>query len=198
MNLHDNSTLIKALKEEKEEAYYFLVNHYHRVLYAYAVSLIDNHTIAEDIVQNVFLKTWEYRKKLNSKYSIKNFLYKSVYHEFVNVYNKKKQQNNLEERYATSLNQVMEMMTSSEIDKAIHLINNEINKLPPKRREIFILSKKEGLTNQEISQYLNISVKTVEGQITKSFKTLKNRLEKKLHTLFVLFMNQFKFIRNIY
>lgn len=70
----------------------------------------------------------------------------------------------------------------------IEIVNNEIQKLPPKCQKVFILSKKEGLTNNEIADYLNISIKTVEAQITKAFVILKNKLgEKYAHIMLLIF-----------
>ncbi len=56
MDFSDNAVLIESLKKGKEEAYMYLLDKYHRKLYAYAISLIDNHAQAQDIVQNVLIK----------------------------------------------------------------------------------------------------------------------------------------------
>ena len=88
MHYDDDKFLVERLKKGEERAYIFLLDNYHRRLYAYALSLVNNHTLAEDIVQNVFLKTWKFREKLNPKYTIQSFLYKSVYNEFINTYKK--------------------------------------------------------------------------------------------------------------
>ena len=69
-------------------------------------------------------------------------------------------------------------------------MNTEINNLPPKCQKVFILSKKEGLTNIEISEHLNISIKTVEAQITKAFGILRERLGKKYDMLLFIFFGR--------
>jgi RNA polymerase sigma-70 factor (ECF subfamily) len=56
------------------------------------------------------------------------------------------------------------------------LLNESISNLPKKCKEVFILSKKDGLTNIEIAEYLNISIKTVESHITQAFKLLKKSI----------------------
>ncbi|CAN0596932.1 unnamed protein product, partial [Laminaria digitata] len=70
--------------------------------------------------------------------------------------------------------------------KIIERIGKEVQNLPPKCREVFILSRKDGLTNVEISDYLNISIKTVEAQITKAFSVLRNKLGDKYDTILFL------------
>ena len=86
MDFNDNVFLINSLKSGNEKAFMFLFNKYHRRLNAYALSFIDDKAAAQDIMQEVFLKTWKYRKRLDSQFSIQSFLYKSIYNEFINQY----------------------------------------------------------------------------------------------------------------
>jgi len=188
MYFKNNSELIKSLRKGNEKAYMFLLDKYHRRLYAYAMSLINDHMLAEDIVQNVFLKTWQYRKKLNTEFSIQSFLYKSIYNEFVNSYKKDKSIMMLQMKYYQSLAEVVENSEDKVIEKMIHIVSKEIEKLPPKCREVFSLSKKEGLSNIEIAEYLKISPKTVEAQITKAFNVLRTSLKDEYRAvLFLVF-----------
>lgn len=166
----------------------FLLDNYHRRLHAYAMTLVNDYAAAEDIVQNVFLRTWQFRKKLNPKYTIQSFLYKSVYNEFVNSYKKDKAIAFLHSKYYESVSEVVEEIDDSYFKKLIALMTHEIEKLPPKCYKVFTMSKREGLTNSEISEHLGISVKTVENQITKAFTILRKKLGDKYETiLFLIF-----------
>lgn len=185
-SLHDNVTLIEHLKKGEEKAYLFLLDKYHRRLHAYALTLIGDYAMAQDIVQNVFLNTWHFRKKLNTKFSIQSFLYKSVYNEFVNNYQKNQSMMLLQRKYLESLNEILENTNEAALNRMIALVNEEIQNLPPKCQKVFTLSKKEGLTNNEISEYLNVSIKTVEAQITKAFSILRNKLGNKFETILFL------------
>jgi len=188
MDFSDDKVLVEGLKKGQEKAYMFLLDTYHRRLHAYALSLINDYSIADDIVQNVFLKTWQYRKKLSAQYSIQSFLYKSVYNEFINTYNRDKGIMLLQMKYYEALYEEVEKTDPKSIEKILTIIYKETEKLPPKCKQVFSLSKKEGLTNVEISEYLNISVKTVEAQITKAFSILRQKLAGKIKaTLFLLF-----------
>lgn len=147
--------------------------------------------MAQDIVQNVFLKTWRFREKLNSNYSIKSFLFKSIYNEFINTYQKNKSTMVLQYKYIESLYEVAEGSDDSVLEVMIEIVNKEIQSLPPKCRQVFELSKKEGLTNAEIAEYLNVSIKTVEAQITRSFSLLREKLGDKYEAiLFFVFINK--------
>ena len=182
----DNVKLISALRAGEEEAYMYLLDTYHRRLHAYAISLVNDFAMAQDIVQNVFLKTWQFRKKLDSKFSIQSFLYKSVYNEFINTYQKNQSMLVLQSKYLETLNQVVENSNSEDLEKMIALVMKEVSNLPAKCQKVFNLSKKEGLTNIEISEYMNISIKTVEAQITKAFSILRKKLGDKFETILFL------------
>ncbi|WP_251795831.1 MULTISPECIES: RNA polymerase sigma factor [unclassified Arenibacter] len=179
MKMADNALLLKRLQKGDEKAYVSLVDMYNRRLFGYALTLTNDHALAEDILQNVFLRTWEKRKKLNVHTSLQNYLFKSVYNEFINAYKKNRSTMILEHKYFEGLEKAVNMHNEQSFDLIIAQITKEIQNLPPKCQQIFVLSKKEGLTNMEISEYLNVSLKTVEAQITKAFGILKERLGKK-------------------
>jgi len=164
---------VLLLKSGDESAFTELINKYNRRLFAYAVSLSGDYSLAKDIVQDVFLKTYEYRKRLNPEFSIEGFLYRSVYNQFINVYHKNKSLLKVHDEYVRFLNQIIDESKDSEFDKLIKIVNESINNLPKRCKEIFVLSKKEGYTNLEISEILNISIKTVEAQITIAFKSIR-------------------------
>ena len=75
-------------------------------------------------------------------------------------------------------------------------VNDEIEKLPEKCKKVFILNKKEGLTHDEIAEYLQISKKTVEGHITRAFKVLNQKLGKKIKSILIILFD-FKLINSI-
>jgi len=180
MDLIENKVLIERLRKGDEKAYMFLLDKYHRRLYAYALTLINDHALAQDIVQNVFLKTWQFRKKLNPQYTIQSFLYKSVYNEFVNTYKKDKATMVLQMKYYEALQEEVEKLDEKTLNKTIELVAKEVEKLPRQCKKVFSLSKKEGLTNIEIAEYLNISVKAVEANITKAFSIIRKKLGGKI------------------
>lgn len=193
MDFNDNSILVQSLIEGEEKAYKFLLNKFHRKLHAYALTLVNDHSMAQDIVQNVFLKTWKSRLKLKPEFSIQSFLYKSVYNEFINTYQQNKAMMLLQKKYIESIQNVVETTDDSSIGQMMAVINKEIQNLPPKCKQVFILSKKEGLTNIEIAEHLDVSIKTVEAQISKAFKILKDKLKDKYSMmLFLLFSIPYK------
>ncbi|MBF4484909.1 RNA polymerase sigma-70 factor [Flavobacterium sp. CSZ] len=190
---NDNATLIESLSKGDERAYNYLIDTYHHKLCVYANSLVKNIYSAEDIVQNVFIKVWEQRTRLKTDHALKSFLYKLVYNEFIDLYRKNQSLFSLEKSYYDALDSVIQEEDSESLQRVLNVVNREIQNLPPKCKEVFILSKKEGLTNIEIAEHLDVSIKTVEAQITKAFSILRSSLEEKVRSvLFVLFRKRKK------
>jgi RNA polymerase sigma-70 factor (ECF subfamily) len=184
----DNIQLIHALKMGDPKAYTFLVNTYHHKLCVYAYSFTHDHNLSEDIVQNVFMRIWNKRQNLKSDFVITSFLYKSVYNEFIDQYRSQKSVYPLEKKYIDALNAIVENEEEHSLERIIKLVKREIQNLPPKCKEIFLLSKEEGLTNIEIAEYKNISIKSVEAHITKAFSILRNSLGENTNVyLFLMF-----------
>jgi RNA polymerase sigma-70 factor (ECF subfamily) len=187
-NYLDNSQFIEALKLGDSKAYTILVDIYHHKLCIYAYSLTNDQNAAEDIVQNVFIRTWKKRNQLRSDFEIRSFLYKSVYNEFIDEYRKQKLVVPLEKKYIDALTTIVENEDEHALERKIKLIKREIQKLPPKCQEIFMLSKLEGLTNMEIAEYKQLTVKSVEAHITKAFNILRKSIGDDIHIVrFLLF-----------
>ncbi len=182
----DNGVLIESLKEGDAQAYTFLVDKYHHRLCVYAYNLTNDYDLAEDVVQNVFIKTWKHRLKLKPDFSIKSFLYRSVYNEFIDQYRKRKYVFPLEKKYIDALSTLVEDEDEKSLEKLIAMVKKEIDNLPPKCKQTFLLSKQDGLTNIEIAEYLNISIKSVEAHITKAFSIIRKSIGDKAHGIFLL------------
>ncbi|TYA74526.1 RNA polymerase sigma factor [Seonamhaeicola marinus] len=173
--------LINSLKQGESKAYAYLVDTYHHKLCTYAYSLTNDEALAEDVVQNVFVKVWRKRQNLKSNFSLKNYLYRSVYNEFIDQYRKRKPVISLEKKHIDGLSYIVEKEDDKSLERIIAVVKQEIEKLPPKCKQTFLLSKQEGLTNIEIAEYLNISIKSVEAHITKAFSILKERVGEKIN-----------------
>lgn len=171
----DNKLFTSLLIKGDEKAYCQLIDHYSKRLHAYALSLTRNPTEAEDILQEVFLQTWKSRNQLDLNQPLSHFLYKLVYNQFVNTYRKKKVITSTEKRYIEYLDSIV-VNDSLVDDHRLKLVSKAIEKLPPKCKKVFLLSKKEGLSYPEISSYLKISVKAVEAHITKAYSVIKEKV----------------------
>ncbi|MCK0131665.1 RNA polymerase sigma-70 factor [Flavobacteriaceae bacterium F08102] len=187
-----NDQLIDQLKAGREEAYAYLVDRYHHKLYVYANNLINDDLMAEDIVQNVFINLWKRRKKLKIRISLERLLYKSVYNEFIDQYRKKTTILRVEKQYYEHFNALLNEYDEDALEKAVKLVYATVQELPVKCKEIFLLSKSEGLTNAEIAKHLGISIKTVEGQISSAYRHIKATIGDKINVMLFLLFDMIK------
>ena len=184
----ENSDLILLLKKGDKDAYSYLIENFNHKLCLYANSLVNDVPLAEDIVQSIFIKVWERRNNLNPEYPIKSYLYKSVYNQCINEYKRNRSVTPLEKKHIEGLDFIVEDKDNDELEKLKLLVKNAIQELPPKCREVFLLSKKEGLTNIEISDYLKLSKNTVERHMQMAFCRIRESVGKKSDMiLFLLF-----------
>lgn len=187
MGYENHFFLAQRLKSGDAKAFDFLMENFYQNLCTYSYSLIHDYAKAEDIVQNVFVDLWIKRENINPELSLKNYMYRSVHNGFIDQYRKNKPIIYVEKKYLEALDHVVEI--EPEIMESLKVkLQQEIGKLPKKCKQIFLLNKKEGLTQIEISEYLGVSTKTVEGHITRAFKILNKKLGGDTGTiLFLLF-----------
>ncbi len=172
-----DAELISGIREGSEHAFEELFRGYYPRLSRYALSLLKDLDEAEEVVQNVFLNIWEKKESLEITLSLKSYLYRAV-HNFCLNRIKHLQVRDAHKDYtvyvfsegADSLNEVLH---GHELEIQIE---NAVKKLPEQCQLVFRMSRFEELKYQEIADRLHISVKTVENQIGKALKILRNEL----------------------
>jgi RNA polymerase sigma-70 factor (ECF subfamily) len=175
--------LYEEMKRGKEYAFDFFFNYYYPGLCVYAQNLISlPEEEARDIVQDVFVKFWNDREKLDIRFSIRSYLFVAVKNKCFDVQRKKNRSIKVQEISDDQIftDESFETYILSELEA---LFNKSLNKLPERCREIFELSRLQGLKNREIAQKLNLSEKTVENQVTKALHILKEELKEYLPLL---------------
>jgi RNA polymerase sigma-70 factor (ECF subfamily) len=94
----------------------------------------------------------------------------------------------IEEKHLEALDQIVENENGDLLNKQIELVKLEIQKLPSRCKETFLLSKQDGLTNIEIANFMNVSTRTVETQMNKAYRILREKLSTKIKSiLFLMF-----------
>ncbi len=155
----------------------------------YALTITGDFNQAEDIVQDVLFQFWDKRKELNvdaTKYE--NYLVRAVKFKCIDSH----RQLTVKRKYIGEV-----LHTSSSIDSAEHeeidyqsILFTAIAELPEKTREVFTMSKIDGLKYSEIAEVLGISIKTVENQMGRAFKILRTVINREsLLLIIIFFMN---------
>ena len=173
--------LLSKLREGDEDAFNCIFNMYYKGLVLYANKFLMDHDKAEEAVQGIFVKLWSDREQIIINTSLKTYLQKSVQNKCLDILKHKKVVQDYKDKIAK---QPVEQTDNSEdlilFAELYERIEYSINNLPENCREIFKLSRYEGLKYIEIAQKMNISIKTVEVQIGKALKKLRDDLKQYL------------------
>ena len=188
LNSQEQNIDIRAIQKGDRKVFATLIEIYYEETFWYAKSLSRNDALAKDLTQEDFYKLWSKRKKIKDEVVIKGWLFRSVRNKFLDHVKKNRRQTQLlETTLADTLDTFIQRQNDEGMSKKLAIIEKEIQNLPKKCHEVFLLSKKEGLTNNEIAEHLGISLKTVEGHLTKALKTLKEKVIEKIQLLFMIF-----------
>jgi len=183
--------LITTLKSGDITAFEMLFRTYYQPLCNYAYTFVQDRDEAEEIVQSTFLNVWEKRDNLSIHTGVKPYLYAMVRNASLNVlkHEKIKQQHVTMELAVAerSVESVTRTVMASELETKIY---KAMDKLPEQCRLVFKLSRFEELKYSEIAEQLNISIKTVENQMGKALKIMRDQLKDYLPLLIIL-MNGF-------
>jgi len=172
-----DTEITDLLKLGDQGAFTEIYNRFKGLLYIYACKITRDDDIAEDLVQDIFIYLWDKRQTINFTSSISSYLYSAIRYKFFDLVDKQKVRADYVQAFQLFLDKG-EFLTDNYItEKELSAtIEKEIANLSAKMREVFLLSRKENLSNKEIAERLNISEKTVKNQLSTALKTLKVRL----------------------
>ena len=184
--------MVDNLRKGEHKAFEMLFKEWYVPMCQYAVSILHDEEEAQDVVQKFFCKLWDKHSEINIRTSLKSYLYRSIHNECLNIIKKRKIKADYIE-YAslaeTNQDKPDKQMIINELEGNIQ---RAIEKLPPRCREIFLLSRMNNMPYLAIAKSLEIAVGTVETQMVKALRLLRNELKDYLHVLLLLcFFNIF-------
>ena len=179
MKLNDRvleDDFIISLRAGDDNAFGKLFDRYGKRLYYFALGYLKSPEDAEEIVQEVFLKIWNNREELSETKSFEAYLFTIAKNGILNTIRKSKS----EHAYVSyaKLHPDKNILLDEELDfnELKRAYKQSIEKLSPRRKEIYILSREQALSNIEIAEQMNISVKTVENQMTSAISEIRKNL----------------------
>lgn len=184
--------LIKKLSEGDKVSFGILFNVYYKRLSSFALYYLNDKESAEDVIQDIFSIIWERHEELNEVHNLSSWLFSMTKNQCLKKIDhlkvRQKHSDYLKYRELEITQSALSDLDTSSItfDEINSIINKTLKSLSPQARRIFEMSRFENKKNREISVELNISIKTVEANMTKSLKVFKNSL--KHYLPFVLYL----------
>jgi RNA polymerase sigma-70 factor (ECF subfamily) len=170
---------LRKIRNGDINSFEMLFHQFYPGLYSYAETLVKKPEIAEEVVQDVFYNIWKNRDSLRIERSWQSYLYRSVYNNSMMYFRRTRRE------YPTDDGFTPEFKGSSpdpfqelQYREVSDLVFKTLEDLPERTREIFIMNRQEGLRYKEIAHKLSISVKTVEANMGKALKALRNSMQK--------------------
>lgn len=183
MDINLESKYLKELGEGDRDAFDVLYVQYSPRVKTFLAGFVKDKDEASDMTQDLFFKIWTNRKVISKVDSFKSYLFRMARNMIYDYY----EHNLVKETY--SQKQLEKSPYTEIIEEELYakelalLIDIAVEKMPQQRRTIFMMSRKEGLSNEEIAQRLNINKRTVENQITQALSELR----KIVYTIIILF-----------
>lgn len=177
--------LLKGLKNSDEKTFEYIFREHFRELINYAFFYTGSLQTAEDIVQDIFLKIWNFRKDIEIRSNIRVYLLRSVHNECIQYLRHQsviQKHNSFVNKKYSEIQLMNQLYTESGLtflfEKEIGaLVNDALKSVPDKTREIFILSRNSYLKNSEIAQKLELTEKSIEYHISRALDILRKQLK---------------------
>jgi len=173
-----DSDLVGKLRAGDSSAFEALFEKYYARLYYFSLRYMKQREDAEEIVQDIFVKIWEHRDRLDEMLSFSSYLFTIARNTIFNI--NRKTVNEL--AYYEYLKHFLELTHNKTENEIIYRdlkvkVDEIVDTFPKKRKKIFLLSREQGLSYKEIAEELSISEKTVEAHIYLALKTIKQTID---------------------
>lgn len=186
-----DTKLLADVARGSEDAFARLVHSLYKKFYPFTVSLIKSETEADDILQEVFLKVWLNRSMLPGIESPFGWICTVIANTASNHLRSRIRRELNIQKFSSLLPASDEIESSIDAKFTQSLINEAVSMLPEKRKIVFLLSKREGLSRREIAERLNISENTVRNQLTEALHFVQEHLSRPSDKmLFLLLITQ--------
>lgn len=170
---------VRRLNLGDQKAFEEIYKCYYPQLFHFLKRYLDGDEVIEDTIQQVFFKIWKKREKVEARGTLKSYLFTSVRNQALKQIQKDKKIHHksdlIHENSVVNFNNPENSIELKELNEAYM---EAVGRLPEKRKHIFLMHRQDQLTYKEIAAILNISVKTVETQISRSLKYLTNSLSR--------------------
>lgn len=165
---------LKAFINGDRRAFGLIYSCYKDRVYFYALRLTKSEELAEEVLQDVFVRVWANREKIDTKYSFSSFLFRVAHNHTINILKRLSYEQTARERLAPHYRSGQNTTEDTVVhEEYMNILATAIDLLPPKRKSIFDLSRSKGVSHDEIALKMGISKNTVKSQLVKATKFIR-------------------------
>jgi RNA polymerase sigma-70 factor (ECF subfamily) len=174
----NEKNLVTRLKESDQEAFEQLYRLYSGRLLGYLIKFVKSDLYAAELLQDTFIKLWDNRRNVDPDQSFRSYLFRIAENNVYDFFRKAARDKRLQEAIINSAGEIYKHVEEDLFTKQNEqLLQDAINLLPPKRRQVFQLIKIEERSYDEVSSLLNISASTINDHIVKATKYIRENLK---------------------
>jgi RNA polymerase sigma-70 factor (ECF subfamily) len=191
-------SLVIELKRGSERAFNKLYTNLGKILYKKIFAMVKDEDIAEELLQDLFMKIWHKREELNEEKSFKAYVYTIAQNLVYDYLRKVASNKRLTEKLLMNAVDFYMHTDSALINKeTTEIINRAIHQLSPQRKQAFTLCKMEGKSYEETSKLMGITVATVNSHMVKSLRSIKDYLmqNQDLAIIFIIGVTTIAFLK---
>ena len=185
--LHSEKDLLILASQANEGAFTSLFHMYKHKLYAYVFRLTESEMLAEDIVQDVFMKLWHDHPSLSNIENFGSYLFRMSKNQVINHFKRMAHETlimaEIFHQKQAGHNETQDIISLKDVEKVLGEI---LEKLPPQQKAVYHLSREEGRTHEEIADILKISPNTVKNHMVQAMSTVRTQLRKHADTMLIL------------
>lgn len=184
---------VEKLKKGDLEAFDTIYNIYASKLHSFGYKYLKSETEAEELVQSVFIKLWEKRKKIDTELSFRSYLFTIAYNDICKLFRSRNYlREYVSETSATKSSSSSLTEEGTEYQSVLEEVNRIVESLPDNQKKAFIKSRFEGKTSKEIAVEMGMSPATVDNYVSAALKLIRSRLGSD-SLIIILFVSLFLF-----
>ena len=194
LDIQEEMLYINRMQRGDAAAFEYFFKKYMKMLYAYALGFMNEKSVAEDVIQDVFVQFWHKREQIQYTTSVYSYLQRAVKNACINMRLHEDVERKYEQEVKYTEEEAFDWREAEELQKLRQRLFDAMDRLPERCREIFIMSCVDGLKYKEIAARMGITENTIKTQIKLGYKKLRDEMNLSDSELSVLLLLFFDFV----
>ena len=190
MVFNNEAGALSSLRDGDQQAFEYLFECYHAKLFIYCFRFVKSKDLADEIVQETFIKVWNFRERIDLQYTFHALLFKIAFNSILDFQRKVARDASLQKEMLLHIQQSHNRTEDELIYQDLERLSKQaIEQMPEQQRLVFEMSRNKGMSHEEIATTLGISPNTVKVHIFNSLKHIRNFLQQNADVSFIILLS---------